>query len=105
MVPPPAGLATAARTAHSWSAAGSRASRQASVTRSARADASRSSVSGSNTWNRVGDVQPFEAYKSAGVGVRVEVPILGNVGFDWAYGFDRLVPGWKGHFLFGAMFF
>jgi outer membrane protein insertion porin family len=58
-----------------------------------------------NTWNRLGDVQPFEAYKSAGAGVRVEVPILGNVGFDWAYGFDRLQPGWKGHFLFGAMFF
>jgi outer membrane protein insertion porin family len=58
-----------------------------------------------NTWNRFGDVRPFDLYKSAGVGVRVEVPILGNVGFDYAYGFDRLVPGWKGHFLFGAFFF
>ena len=57
-----------------------------------------------NTWNRLDDVR-FEAYKSAGVGVRVEIPILGNVGFDYAYGFDRLSPGWKGHFLFGAFFF
>lgn len=58
-----------------------------------------------NVWNRVGDVRPFDLYKSAGFGLRVEVPILGNVGFDYAYGFDRLAPGWKGHFLFGAFFF
>ena len=58
-----------------------------------------------NTWNRLGDVRPFDLKKSAGVGVRVEVPILGNVGFDYAYGFDRITPGWKGHFLFGAFFF
>ncbi|MEO6463281.1 MAG: outer membrane protein assembly factor BamA, partial [Candidatus Eisenbacteria bacterium] len=58
-----------------------------------------------NTWNRLSDVRPFDVYKSAGAGVRVEVPILGNVGFDYAYGFDRREPGWKGHFLFGAFFF
>ena len=58
-----------------------------------------------NSWNRMGDVRPFDVYKSAGFGVRVEVPILGNVGFDYAYGFDRAKPGWKGHFLFGAMAF
>ncbi len=58
-----------------------------------------------NTWNRLDQVRPFDVYKSAGAGVRVEVPILGNVGFDYAYGFDRLAPGWKGHFLFGAFFF
>jgi outer membrane protein insertion porin family len=58
-----------------------------------------------NTWNRFDDVRPFDLFKSAGAGVRVEVPILGNVGFDYAYGFDRLSPGWKGHFLFGAFFF
>lgn len=58
-----------------------------------------------NTWNRPGDMRPFDLYKSAGVGLRVEVPILGNVGFDYGYGFDRDVPGWKGHFLFGAFFF
>jgi outer membrane protein insertion porin family len=58
-----------------------------------------------NTWNRVGDMRPFDVYKSAGVGVRVEIPILGNVGFDYAYGFDRTEPGWKGHFLFGAFAF
>jgi hypothetical protein len=33
------------------------------------------------------------------------VPILGNVGFDYAYGFDRRRPGWKGHFLLGSFNF
>jgi outer membrane protein insertion porin family len=62
-----------------------------------------------DTWNRMGDVRPYDMYKSAGIGLRVEVPILGNVGFDYAYGFDRDKagdsPGWKGHFLFGNFFF
>ena len=32
--------------------------------------------------------------------------MLGNVGFDYGYGFDRdAVRGWKGHFLFGSFFF
>jgi outer membrane protein insertion porin family len=57
-----------------------------------------------NTWNRIGDMS-FDMFKSAGVGLRVEVPILGNVGFDYAYAFDRANPGWKGHFLFGSFFF
>ncbi len=57
-----------------------------------------------NTWNRIGDMS-FDMFKSAGVGLRVEVPILGNVGFDYAYAFDRVNPGWKGHFLFGSFFF
>ncbi len=60
---------------------------------------------GGNTWNRVADVRIGDWYKSAGVGLRVEIPILGNVGFDYAYGFDRIAPGWKGHFLFGNFFF
>jgi len=57
-----------------------------------------------DTWNRLGDVG-FDWYKSAGAGLRVEVPILGNVGFDYGYAFDRINPGWKGHFLFGSFFF
>jgi len=43
--------------------------------------------------------------KSAGLGVRLEIPVLGNVGFDYAYGFDKAHPGWHGHFLLGAQFF
>lgn len=35
---------------------------------------------------------PFNLYKSAGVGVRVYLPMFGLLGFDWGYGFDQ-VPG------------
>jgi outer membrane protein insertion porin family len=45
---------------------------------------------------------PFNMYKSAGVGVRVYLPMFGLLGFDWGYGFDP-VPGlpsssWGSHF-------
>ena len=35
---------------------------------------------------------PFDMYKSLGVGVRVYLPMFGLLGFDWGYGFDP-VPG------------
>jgi outer membrane protein insertion porin family len=35
---------------------------------------------------------PFDMYKSAGLGVRVYLPMFGLLGFDWGYGFDP-VPG------------
>lgn len=35
---------------------------------------------------------PFNMYKSAGVGVRIFLPMFGLLGFDWGYGFDN-VPG------------
>ncbi len=38
---------------------------------------------------------PFNLYKSAGLGVRVYLPMFGLLGFDWGYGFDE-VPGRKG---------
>ena len=45
---------------------------------------------------------PFDMYKSAGLGVRVYLPMFGLLGFDWGYGFDP-VPGltttaWGSHF-------
>jgi len=58
-----------------------------------------------NVWNRFSDIQPFVLRKSVGFGLRVELPVLGNVGFDYAYGFDKDRPGWKGHFLLGAALF
>jgi outer membrane protein insertion porin family len=58
-----------------------------------------------NVWNRFSDVRPLDLRRSVGIGVRVEIPVLGNVGFDYAYGFDKAQPGWKGHFLLGAALF
>lgn len=58
------------------------------------------------TWNELDDIQLLsDLYRSVGAGVRVEVPLLGNLGLDFGYGFDRLRPGWRTHFLLGNMFF
>ncbi len=43
-------------------------------------------------WLNIRDYNPFDMYKSAGVGVRVYLPMFGLLGFDWGYGFDP-VPG------------
>jgi outer membrane protein insertion porin family len=58
-----------------------------------------------HTWNDWNDIRPFDLKRSLGFGVRLEVPLLGNLGLDVGYGFDRDQPGWRTHFLLGAMFF
>jgi len=45
-----------------------------------------------NSWLGSQDFNPFDLYRSAGVGVRVYLPMFGMLGLDWAYGFDP-VPG------------
>lgn len=45
-----------------------------------------------NNWARFSEFNPYNVKKSAGVGVRIFMPAFGLLGFDWAYGFDRL-PG------------
>jgi outer membrane protein insertion porin family len=43
--------------------------------------------------------------RGAGVGVRLEVPMLGLMGFDFGYGFDREGGGkWEPHFQIGRTF-
>lgn len=57
-----------------------------------------------NTWDTWEEIQPFDLKKSVGFGVRMEIPMLGNVGFDFGYGFDRDDgPRLKGHFLLGQV--
>ena len=59
-----------------------------------------------NTWNEKREIQPFRLKRGAGFGFRMEIPILGNVGFDYGYGFDRDDgPKWQGHFLLGNVGF
>ncbi len=59
-----------------------------------------------NTWDRWEEISPFHLRTSVGVGVRMEIPMLGNVGFDYGYGFDRDDgPRGKGHFLLGNVNF
>ena len=55
------------------------------------------------------DFEPFNLYRSAGVGLRVFLPMFGLLGIDWGYGFDD-VPGRSGaggsqfHFVLGQEF-
>jgi outer membrane protein insertion porin family len=58
-----------------------------------------------NTWNSFGAADPFDLRRGLGVGIRIELPTVGNLGFDYGYGFDKVgEPGWEPHFTFGTMF-
>ena len=60
-----------------------------------------------NAWTDVKEFAPFNLKRSAGVGVRIYLPMVGMMGIDWAYGFDK-VYGTKGgshfHFILGQEF-
>ena len=60
-----------------------------------------------NAWNDAKKFNPFDMKRSAGIGVRIFLPMVGLMGIDWAYGFDK-VFGTKGgsqfHFILGQEF-
>ena len=64
-------------------------------------------VEGGNAWTSLENFNPFSLKRSAGVGVRIFLPMIGLMGIDWAYGFDK-VQGEKGgghfHFILGQEF-
>ena len=43
-----------------------------------------------NAWHDVKNFNPFDLKRSAGVGVRIFLPMIGMMGIDWAYGFDKV---------------
>jgi outer membrane protein insertion porin family len=43
----------------------------------------------SNAWSRAKDWTPFDLKRSAGVGLRVFLPMFGTLGFDYGVGFDK----------------
>ncbi|MFK7900570.1 MAG: outer membrane protein assembly factor BamA [Cyclobacteriaceae bacterium] len=43
-----------------------------------------------NAWRDFKDFNPFETYRSAGVGARIFMPAFGMIGIDYGYGFDEL---------------
>ena len=45
-----------------------------------------------NSWDTFDKVNPFEVYKSAGLGIRIFMPMFGLLGLDWGYRFDQ-IPG------------
>ena len=46
-------------------------------------------LEGGNAWTEAKDFNPFSLKRSAGVGVRIFLPMVGLMGIDWAYGFDK----------------
>lgn len=70
-------------------------------------------VEAGNSWSKFKDFNPFDAKRSAGVGVRIFLPMLGMLGVDWGYGFDKVLNsngvdvkagGSQFHFVIGQQF-
>jgi outer membrane protein insertion porin family len=60
-----------------------------------------------NTWANLGETDFTDLRRGAGLGVRIDVPMVGQLGFDYGYGFDRSIrrggPGWEFHFQIGGI--
>lgn len=63
-------------------------------------------VEAGNCFSSIKDYNPFNLKRSAGVGVRIFLPMFGLLGIDWAYGFDKIgdsmdYSGSQFHFVLG----
>ncbi len=56
-----------------------------------------------NVWQDPGDIDPSGMFRGTGFGVQIVTP-FGPLGLDYAYGFDKPVPGWQLHFRLGPGF-
>ncbi len=58
-----------------------------------------------NAWLSIPEMDPYNMYRSLGFGIRIQSGLVGVIGFDFAYGFDRPnIEGgarWETHFQFG----
>ncbi|MBQ7771721.1 MAG: BamA/TamA family outer membrane protein [Bacteroidales bacterium] len=63
-------------------------------------------LEGGNCWSDIRAFNPFQIRRSAGVGVRVFLPMIGLLGVDWGYGFDNHDGngGSQFHFVIGQQF-
>ncbi|MBQ1635769.1 MAG: outer membrane protein assembly factor BamA [Bacteroidales bacterium] len=63
-------------------------------------------LEGGNCWSDIRDFNPFQIKRSAGVGVRIFLPMIGLLGVDWGYGFDAndSTGGSQFHFVIGQQF-
>ena len=66
-------------------------------------------LEGGNGFSSWKDFSPFKIKRSAGVGVRLYLPIVGMLGIDWGYGFDPAAgqtsrSGSQFHFVLGQNF-
>ncbi|HIZ87362.1 MAG TPA: outer membrane protein assembly factor BamA [Candidatus Coprenecus pullistercoris] len=65
-------------------------------------------LEGGNCWENITDFNPFQIKRSAGVGVRIMLPMIGLLGVDWGWGFDPVLGKDRGgsnfHFVIGQQF-
>jgi len=66
-------------------------------------------LEGGNTNDLFRNYNPFKLYRSAGLGVRIYLPMFGLMGIDWGYGFDKIpwsrdAGGSQFHFVMGQQF-
>jgi outer membrane protein insertion porin family len=68
-------------------------------------------IDAGNAWSSVKDTNPFSLKRSAGFGVRIMLPMIGLMGIDWGYGFDKVssngtmqTAGGKFNFIIGQEF-
>ena len=66
-------------------------------------------LEGGNGFNSWREFSPFKIKRSAGVGVRLFLPVVGMLGIDWGYGFDPAYgkterSGSQFHFVLGQQF-
>ena len=66
-------------------------------------------LEGGNAWSDIKNFNPFDLKRSAGAGVRIYLPMVGLLGIDWAYGFDKVFGstaygGSQFHFILGQEF-
>ena len=63
-----------------------------------------------NGYDKFRDFNPFNAKRSAGLGIRIFMPAFGLLGIDFGYGFDSQYAGdlnshgWETHFVIGQNF-
>ena len=64
-------------------------------------------LEGGNAWTSAANFNPFELKRSAGAGLRIFLPMVGMMGIDWGYGFDKVegrLGGSHFHFILGQEF-
>ena len=62
-----------------------------------------------NSWSNYNNFNALELRKSAGIGIRIFMPMFGLLGIDFAHGFDNIPnstikSGWQTHFIIGQQF-
>ncbi|MDR2058211.1 MAG: outer membrane protein assembly factor BamA [Dysgonamonadaceae bacterium] len=67
-------------------------------------------IEAGNAWTNIASFNPFDLKRSAGAGIRIFLPMIGLMGLDWAYGFDKAttssskISGSQIHFILGQEF-